>query len=88
MSLKLSIFLPNESLETADSLQNFISDIGDALVEYGFGNDISTEKVNETELDTLNSFIIISAEQNSVLENLRDAYLIIPVNSEKGEKND
>jgi len=88
MSLKLSIYLPNESLEKADSLQNFISDLGDILVDYNFGNDISVENPDETELESLNSYIIISTEENLALENLKDAYLVIPVNSDKGDKLD
>ena len=88
MSLRLSIYLPTESLSNSDSLENFISDIGDLLVSYGFGNEITAEESEDLDMDSLNSYIIISSDDDPSLENFQQGYLVVPVNSGEGKTNE
>lgn len=82
MPLKLSIFLPKESIDNIESLQEFITDIGDDLVAHGFGNEMVTEEPDNTYLENINSYIMISEEENIDFENLENNYLVIPINDE------
>lgn len=79
MSLKLSIFLPGESIENIESLQEFISDLGDNLVLHGFGNEILTEKIDDSYIEKLSSYIIIASSEDDELENLENSFLVIPI---------
>jgi len=79
MTLKLSIFLPKESIENVESIQEFITDLGDMLVKHGYGNEIFAEELDTSYLEEINSYIIISDEENNVLENLEDNFLVIPI---------
>ena len=88
MSLRLAIYLPTETITKAEALENFISDIGDLIVSYGFGNDVKAEDSENLDLDSLNSYIIINGDDDPSLENFREGYLIIPVNNEEGKTND
>lgn len=82
--LKFSIYLPNESLEDAESLQELVSDLGDSLVNHGFFNELTVEEgaLAKDLIDKLNSFIIIDEEPFNPLENLTDAFLVIPIKDE------
>ena len=85
--IKLSIYLPKESIDEVEHHQDLISDLGDVLVNRGFGNEI-TEEIEEGSsaskfVSKFISYIIITDEETEPLETLTDAYLIIPLKDEK-----
>jgi hypothetical protein len=83
MSLKLEIYLPTETVEELDQLQDLVLEIGN-VVSQNYGNPAFE---GEFDLDTLKSFIIIKDEELPLAENFvdTDMYLVIPVESEDNE---
>ena len=82
--LRIAVYLPNESLDDAESLQEIISELGDSLVSHGLHNKLLPEEGSLAKefIDKLSSFIIIDEENSNPLENLTDAYLVIPIKEE------
>lgn len=83
MPIKISIIIPSESLEQADILEPLVSDIGDSLVKYGYGNLVTSENSTEMEVDSLKSYIFITEDSINLSENLEDMIFIIPVKEEE-----
>ncbi len=77
MSLKLEIFLPTETTDRIEHLDNFLIAIGD-LISIDYGNDMPKD---DFDLKNLKSFIIIKDEELPSPENFQDTdmYFVIPI---------
>ena len=83
MSLKLEIYLPNETVDNlTEKLQIYVNSLGD-LTGQEYGN---SEPSEDFDLSALNSFIIIKDEELPAPENFvdMDMYFVIPL----GENNE
>jgi len=82
MAIKIEIYLPEETTEMMDDTEGLILGIGD-LVSVNYGN----TKIDEFNLESLKSFIIIRDEEIPPAENFvdTDAFLLIPMESENDD---
>lgn len=78
-NLKLSIYLPNESIDNIEELTPLVSDIGDILVKHGFGNDTLDQTEDGLPIKDMVSYIFINEDETDIFENPGDALLVIPV---------
>lgn len=79
MTLKISISLPKENENNINELEPLITDIGDLLVKYGFGNETTPEDFESLSIDELISYIIINSEETNITENLENSILVVPI---------
>lgn len=77
----LSIYLPNETVESIEFLEDFTTSIGNLVAE-NYGNKVPEEGFS---LEDLNSFIIIKDLDLPDTENFlyEDMYFVIPLKEEK-----
>lgn len=82
MSLKFEIYLPKETIEDIENVQDLILGLGDLLsVDYG------NSPPEDFGLEELNSFIIITDEELPDPENFEnmDMFFVIPIESEDSD---
>lgn len=78
-NLKLAIYLPNENIDDIEALTPLVSDIGDILVDHGFGNDPDSQTEAGLPVKSMVSYIFINEDDTDIFENPGDALLVIPV---------
>lgn len=83
MPVKITIAIPEESLETSELLEPLVSDIGDSLVAHGYGNLVTAENATEMSVDSLKSYIFITEDSVDLSENLEGMLFVIPVKEEE-----
>lgn len=85
MAIKISIIIPNENINDVDLLEPLVSDIGDNLVKYGLGNEITEANPEEMEVDSLISYIFITEDITVLEENMDNMLFVIPISETKNE---
>lgn len=78
MALRISIYLPEASIERTSEWEDLVISLGD-IVSVGFGNNLQELESQEKELEDLKSFIIINEADLPSPENFEGKVLIIPV---------